>query len=391
MGSEVAAGARNGRTLRGVHHRWMVADKTMKTCLHAAACSVVVAIPLMCAASASAMIPLPVQDSSEMAGTVNHGDVAEPVFCWQYIGPNYVGTRWHFQKVAAAGTDTSDPGAGKVDGDLVIVTGGTGNSLNSYWQPAANFPNGTNGAWTASPIATSDAAYSAPWVTQVGHDALVTVQGPEHSLDAYVSSNDGAEWSMEQVAGPESTYATPEGAQVDGAAMIAAEGPNQKLFVYTQVPDTTIWQKELVANNGTINTPTIAQIAKSAVVAVEGPNNTLNTYTQTAGSSNWTVKAVGPAGSATTHPSLTAVNVDGAAITVGGPDKSLLTWTKAPGSPWQSDPMPVKGAGPKESFHAPTITQIGHYLAIAFQGPDYELSLYWQSIGSTTWQLIPIN
>jgi hypothetical protein len=305
-----------------------------------------------------------------------------------------VGVKWHFDEVAAANTDTTGPDLAKVDGDLVIASGGSGNALNTWWQPAANFVNGTNGAWTYSPIAASGAAYSAPWVIKVGTDALVAVQGPDHSLEAYVTSDDGARWSSEQVAGVATTYddslEPPEAAVVDGTTMIASEGPDHNLLVYVQAAGTTTWHKEKVAVAAAYSPPTIAQIGTSAVVAVRGPNQTLNTYTQAAGTTTWVAGSVAGAGTAKGQPSLTAVNGTSAALNVWAPGNAMLTWTEAPGGPWQSDPMPSAGAGPNEVFHAPNITQIGNYLAVLFQGPNFLLSLYWQKIGTTSWQLVPI-
>jgi hypothetical protein len=162
------------------------------------------------------------------------------------------------------------------------------------------------------------------------------------------------------------------------------------LFVYTQALGATTWQQETVTTSGAYSSPTIAQIGTSAVVAVRGSGGTLNTYTQAAGKTTWVAGSVAGAGSAVGQPSLTAVNGTSAAITVQAPGDSMLTWTKAPGGTWLSDPMPISGSGPNEVFHAPNVTQIGHYLAVLFQGPNYLLSLYWQSIGTTSWQLVPI-
>jgi hypothetical protein len=142
-------------------------------------------------------------------------------------------------------------------------------------------------------------------------------------------------------------------AQVGNYLLLGGQGPDNQGVVYFQVVGTSGWSELEQTQPNTVYSPvsiTALTDGGSTLVAMvaEGANNSLNL---------WWQNAVGPCG------------------TSGCPNIQE-TWNQE------------EVGGPGSTYSTPSIIQIDNDVVVAAEGPDNELSIWWQQIGADGWHKI---
>jgi hypothetical protein len=345
-------------------------------------CLVLATLALATAPSASALTIVQVGADSSIAGVANHADQSDIMYSAAQIGQGVAKIKWSHARIGDTGSDAGvSPSLGEVGNSLVIAAEATDHSLNTFWQPTTG---GTT--WTEESVAAADSAYSAPWVTTFQGGAVVVVTGPSDSLDAYMQPAGSSTWTLEQIAGAGSSHAAPFASAINGTLVIATEGPQKDLQAYVEYAGSSTWTPELISGSqSAFSGPTIARVGSSTVIAVEGPGNSLYQYVQAKDSTAWVTTEVAGSGTVYSRPSV--AGIDGTTfIAAVGPSNSLNGWQQlAHSSTWTYEA--ISGSNTAYAEGLPQVAHVGDNIAITFQGPNYELSLYWQTIGTTTWNL----
>ncbi len=135
----------------------------------------------------------------------------------------------------------------------------------------------------------NEATYSAPAMVFTDNKAIIAVEGPNHSLDAYWEAIGKATWHKQVVAGGGTTYIAPSITGISppgggtGGVDIVGWGQSNSLDFYYQINGAPAWHAEQVAGaQTTFGRASVTQVDDSAVIATEGPSNSLDFYRQTA-------------------------------------------------------------------------------------------------------------
>jgi hypothetical protein len=346
-----------------------------------------------------------VGDDLLLAGQSNGGDAALVWYqtvgspTWSVSEPTQTGTVFSAVSMAQLPVSYDLGGLLPRQTDLVgMAAEGSNNTLNFWWEPITSIG---SGYWNQEVVGGPGTTYSAPSITTIGNDVVIAAAGPNQTLNFWWQQIGATGWNslLGQLQGSVSTAPT-MAALSNGTLGIAfsAEAPADCAFYVEQTPAKfgQPWQvfnpEGACTYSGGPWSPTISGpgLYGKDSITTQGGDNSLESWTDSAGVFFPTTTGAED-GTVFSGVSVAQFNNGVAAAAEGVDETFQFYWMNGNSNQWIHEAPSDIGS----DISQPSVIKVYNYatgttlVVVATEGPYGNADVYWQLLGSSTWNTIP--
>lgn len=312
---------------------------------------------------------------------------------WSEVGATSAGTVYSRASIA----DLTEVNGAQTYHLIGMVAEGPDDTLNFWWQWLSNIG---SGQWNQEALGGAGTAIAAPSIVQIGNDVAVVSEGANNSFNFFWQQIGSSGWNTD--------YNQDEGLVYGDPTMAHLTSPPDTLGIaFSYLGGSEDYAQQTTANfsqgwpeasffgysgTGTISGPTITGL-DDGVTAITAlcTGNSLCSWTTTDPPYNFSL-TTDQAFPDEVFSNVSVAVLGGGVVAAASEGNSFnlnFYWRSYNGGPWQIEDLSSPGTdlSPPQVIALANLTGT-QMAAIATEGTNYSADLYWQIVGSSTWQTV---
>jgi hypothetical protein len=349
-----------------------------------------------------------VGDDLLLAGQSNGGDAALVWYqtvgssTWSVSEPTQTGTVYSAVSMAQLVDNWTIFGLPRQTDLVGMAAEGWNNTLNFWWEPIGSIG---SGYWNQEVVGGPGTTYSAPAITTIGNDVVIAAEGPNQTLNFWWQQIGATGWSslLGQLPGEVTTPPT-IAALSNGTLGIAFSdaSPWDCTAYVEQLPSKfgQPWQisypEAACTDANTSSSPTITGpgLYGTDLITTQGGDNSLDSWADDNpyyGPLFYPASYGAEAGTVFSGVSVAQFNNGVAAAAEGVDETFQFYWRNSNSNQWIHESPSYIGS----DISQPSLVNVYNYatgttlVVVATEGPYGNADVYWQLLGSSTWNTIP--